>query len=130
MNSYLSAGMVVIYKHKILLVHPTNASWWGTYSIPKGKVEPGESPWEAALRECYEETGLKLDKKDTFCAGQIQYNRSKKSVMYFLAPLKENPHLGFPDNDEVDWCGFLTAEKAEKRILPQMRHLLEYLKGY
>ncbi len=28
------------------------------FGMPGGKVEPGEEPWEAATRECKEETGL------------------------------------------------------------------------
>lgn len=30
----------------------------GTYDIPKGRIDPGETPFEAAKRECYEESGI------------------------------------------------------------------------
>lgn len=30
------------------------------FGLPGGKVDPGETPWEAARRECEEETGLKV----------------------------------------------------------------------
>ena len=30
----------------------------GVYDIPKGRVDPGETPFEAAKRECFEETGI------------------------------------------------------------------------
>lgn len=36
------------------ILHPQLAAW----SFPGGKVEPGETPERAALRELYEETGL------------------------------------------------------------------------
>lgn len=127
--NYLSSGLVVIQNHKILLVHPTSASWWGTYSIPKGIVEPGESPWEAALRECEEETGIKLSKNETMgCNGQIHYPNSKRSVLYFLAYLKRPVKIQISTQDEVNWAGFLTAEQAEKRILPVFKELLIYLR--
>jgi ADP-ribose pyrophosphatase YjhB (NUDIX family) len=129
MKSFLSAGLVVVQNHKILLVHPRNASWWGTYSIPKGIVEPGESPWLTALRETQEETGLLMEKNETVgCVGQIDYPGTKKSVLIFLAYLEHPVFLDFEPNDEVDWVGFLTEEKAKPRILPQFKQLLEYIK--
>jgi len=128
MKTYLSAGLVVIQNRRILLVHPRNASWWGTYSIPKGLVEPGESPWDTAIRETEEETGLVMKKNETIgCVGQVHYPGSLKSVLLFLAYLKKPVSLGFTPNDEVDWAGFLTLKEAKKRILPHLDIVLEYL---
>lgn len=42
----------------------------GRYNLPGGKVEPGETPEDAALREFEEETGIKLDK--VVKAGEIR----------------------------------------------------------
>ena len=39
---------------KILLVKRSDTGQWAT---PAGHVESGESPWEAAVREVWEETG-------------------------------------------------------------------------
>lgn len=39
---------VVLHRHKRL----------GLWLQPGGHIEPGETPWEAALREAQEETGL------------------------------------------------------------------------
>jgi 8-oxo-(d)GTP phosphatase len=128
MKTFLSAGLIVVCRYKILLVHPTNASWWGSYSIPKGIVEPGDSPWETAIRETKEETGLVLTKNETMgCVGQVDYPKSQKIVLLFLAYLKNPVHLGFHPNDEVDWAGWLTEEEAKKRILPHFRDVLAYL---
>ena len=30
----------------------------GIYDIPKGRIDPGETPFKAAKRECYEESGV------------------------------------------------------------------------
>ena len=128
MRSHLSAGLVVVCRKRILLVHPRNASWWRTYSIPKGMVEPGESPWETALRETEEETGLVIEKNETMgCVGQVDYPNSKKSVMLFLVYLKKPVLLGFKPNDEVDWAGFLSLADAKKRILPHLNIVLEFI---
>lgn len=53
----LSCGLLVICPAGILLAHATRTPRW---DLPKGKLEPNETPLEAALRECQEETGLDL----------------------------------------------------------------------
>jgi predicted NUDIX family NTP pyrophosphohydrolase len=50
---------------EVLLIKPGGPFWRnkdaGAWMIPKGKVEPGEAPAEAALREFAEETGTQLE---------------------------------------------------------------------
>lgn len=53
----LSCGILIVSPAGILLAHATRTPRW---DIPKGKIEPGETPKQAALRECLEETGLDL----------------------------------------------------------------------
>lgn len=50
----LSAGGVIINEGKVVIVNQGGRSW----SLPKGHVEKGESPLQAAKREIYEECGL------------------------------------------------------------------------
>ncbi len=64
----LSAGILLFRQcsgeTEVLLVRPGGPYWRtkdvGAWMIPKGHVEPGEAPSEAALREFTEETGAKL----------------------------------------------------------------------
>ena len=63
-----SAG-ILLYRRRsdeleVLLVKPGGPFWRnkdvGAWMIPKGMVEPGETPVEAALREFEEEVGMRL----------------------------------------------------------------------
>jgi len=64
----LSAGILLFCQREdrleVLLVKPGGPFWRnkdaGAWMIPKGLVEPGETPVEAALREFEEETGTRL----------------------------------------------------------------------
>jgi 8-oxo-dGTP diphosphatase len=42
----------------VLLMHRKQEPNLGLWVAPGGKIEPGESPYETAVRECAEETGL------------------------------------------------------------------------
>jgi bis(5'-nucleosidyl)-tetraphosphatase len=65
MNSKVdfAAGGIVFYDNSIIIVKNKrrdiglNKSFWG---FPKGHLEDGEKPAEAAVREVYEETGFKV----------------------------------------------------------------------
>ena len=131
-----AAGLVIIQNNKMLLVHPTNSPWLGTYSIPKGGLDKKEDPLKAALRETWEETGIKIKRKhiSTKDAGFIDYTTKKgkiyKRVYYFVAyPKKEITEDMFqPQMKEVDWAGFLSRDEAKKRIFGRFKPLLKFLK--
>ncbi len=64
----LSAGILLYRKQgrdvEVLLIKPGGPFWRkrdaGSWMIPKGAIEPGESPIEAAIREFKEETGTTI----------------------------------------------------------------------
>ena len=58
-----SAMAVVVCEGKLLA---TNESIYGKaiLSLPKGHIEENETPLDAAIRECFEETNIALSKSD------------------------------------------------------------------
>lgn len=60
---FVATGIVFNRAHtKLLLVHHRKLDKW---AAPGGHVEPDETPAEAALREIYEETGVKAEILDS-----------------------------------------------------------------
>ena len=66
MSRRRSSAGVLLYRLRhgaleVLLAHPGGPYWArkddGAWTIPKGELEPGEAPEEAAFRELHEETG-------------------------------------------------------------------------
>jgi len=126
----LSAGVVVVRFHdrqpRYLLLRVFR--YW---DFPKGQVEPGEEPLQAAVREVREETGLD---NLVFRWGGVYretppYSRSKVA-RYYLAEspagevvLPVNPELGFPEHQEFRW---LPYSEARRLLVPRLREILDW----
>jgi 8-oxo-dGTP pyrophosphatase MutT (NUDIX family) len=52
-----TADPILVYRDSILLVKRNDTANW---ALPGGFIEPGDTPDEAAIRECQEETGIIL----------------------------------------------------------------------
>ena len=130
-----SAGVVIIQDNKILLVHPKNASWWYSWSIPKGGIEENETSRMAAIRETKEEIGLKVAPYNLQRFIPIEYldkkGRVYKIVMCYI--LKDHPKKIKLEKlklqkSEVDYVDFFDYSKAKKRINSQLKPLLKLIK--
>lgn len=90
MINLVSAGGVIIYKDKVLLLKKEK-SW----VFPKGKVKSGETLIQTTIREIYEETGIKLNESGIEI-GFINYryianeNQYEKTVYYYLFFVEDN----------------------------------------
>lgn len=74
-HDVISCGTLIINSNReILLCHVTGHP---QYDIPKGCLDPGENPLEAARRELWEETGLQLDDLEFEDLGNSHYKAGK-----------------------------------------------------
>jgi 8-oxo-dGTP diphosphatase len=78
------AVAVVELDGKFLIgLRPVGVPLAGLWEFPGGKVEPGESPAEAALRECAEETGLAIRIDGEYPETVHQYDHGKLRLHFF-----------------------------------------------
>ncbi|MGC4953689.1 NUDIX domain-containing protein [Actinomadura citrea] len=108
------------------LIHrPRHDDW----SLPKGKVDPGEHVLRAAVREIEEETGVvpRLGRRLPTVSYPIG-TRTKRVDYWAARPVAVS---AFTPNEEVDELVWLPAEEAEARL--SYRHdadlLREFLRG-
>jgi predicted NUDIX family NTP pyrophosphohydrolase len=114
----------------------------GAWMIPKGMVEPGEGPAQAALREFEEETGTRLD-AIPFALAKVRQARGKLVEAFAvegdldISELRSNefelewpPRSGrlerFPEVAEARW---LTLVDARELMLPSQLPLLDALEA-
>jgi 8-oxo-dGTP pyrophosphatase MutT (NUDIX family) len=132
-----SAGVVVVHLGGAAVQYLLLRAY-KNWDFPKGLVEPGEQPLDAALREVKEETtlvNLAFDwGKDYMDTGP--YNKGKISRYYVARSndvqvhLPINPELGFPEHQEARWVGFETAlDMVSPRLKPVIHWASEVITG-
>lgn len=113
--------------NRILIGHPTHSSdGTGFWTIPKGKMDEGETQEQTAKREFFEESGLSID---GFPDGTLEYlgkevYRHKKkqiAIFYFRTEMYvpepvcmsflEKDGKRFPEIDRFRWVSFDEAVK-------------------
>lgn len=57
----IGAGAVIVHDGRVLLVRNLHGVTRGRYLLPAGRVEPDELPDQAAAREAFEETNLRVE---------------------------------------------------------------------
>jgi 8-oxo-dGTP diphosphatase len=102
-----AAGGVVARDGLIALVHRPRYDDW---TLPKGKLDAGESFEEAALREIEEETGLRARLVRELPETHYEVRGRPKLVRYWLMEVVSDP--GFVANDEVDELRWLEPAQA------------------
>lgn len=117
-----SAGGVVLRDGRVLLVHRDRYDDW---SLPKGKLEEGESWEEAALREVWEETGLRCELGRFLGASHYTPGGVEKEVRWWL--MTAAGEAG-PSNevDAVRWASIdeaaeLLSYDGEREIVSSLR---------
>jgi 8-oxo-dGTP diphosphatase len=117
----LAAGGVVRRRdpsgdgYLVAVVHRPRYDDW---SLPKGKLDPGEGAEAGALREVEEETGLRCRVGPEIAAVRYRDRKGRpKQVRYWLMePIDDQgvDDRGFAPNDEVDelrWCRVADARR-------------------
>ena len=131
-----AAGGIVLSEGKILLVKNKKGDsstgsepWWG---YPKGHLEKGEKPTEAAVREVFEETGfeVKIVNNKPVAESRYEVERSgeilQKTVWFYEMEIIES-FKKEPD-DEVEEIALVDFDSAHNLLThDEDRKILKYV---
>lgn len=112
----LAAGVVVFRPGKrVLLVHRPRYDDW---SFPKGKLDPGEHPAAAAVREVEEETGLHVRLGPPLTAQRYAVAGGRmKSVFYWAGRVVGHDDVsGYRPNAEIDEVRWFSYDEALEQL--------------
>jgi predicted NUDIX family NTP pyrophosphohydrolase len=140
-----TAGLLLYRRRgelEVFLVHPGGPFWSkkdaGAWSVPKGEINEGEDPFEAAKREFTEETGFPIDGEfrpldpvkqsggKVVQAWAIEADCDPAQVRSNLFSMEWPPKSGktqqFPEVDRAAW---FTIPEARKRIIAAQAGFLD-----
>lgn len=92
----------------ILLLHrPKHKSQGGKWGVPAGKIDPGENPNEALIREIREETGIELTNESLNFLNKVFVRYPDYDFVYYMykASLNELPEvqINIEEHQGYEW---------------------------
>lgn len=121
------AGVILYYKNKIILQlrdknsRTANPNLWGIFG---GKIENGENPEQAAIRELKEELGLNVKKLKPFLKTKFKGEK----INIFIKNLRDISNLKIKEGQKI---GLFSKEEILKlnNTVPGLKKMTkEYLK--
>jgi len=118
-STEVSAGGVVRRGDDVAVIVPTrrSASGQAVLALPKGHVDPGETPAQAAQREVREEAGVEADLVGEL--GEVRYwyqrggRKIVKTVTFFLFDYRSGDVADHDaEVEEARWIPLAEAERA------------------
>lgn len=118
---------IIVKGRKILLIKRKKTDHGLIWAFPGGKIEPNETPEEAAVREVLEETGVKS--RIIKSIGGRTHPQTGVKIFYFLCQY-EFQTLNYAANEveEVRWCGkHETISLLAGNIFPAVLEIIKNL---
>lgn len=124
----VAVGAVVFHREKVLLVRRGQDPGAGRWAIPGGSVELGETLQQAAEREIWEETGIRIKAREPVLTFDVIEKDERNRVRYHYvivdvaADYIDGEPLAGDDAAEARWisrdeAGRLPLNESSRRLL-------------
>ena len=135
MNQHPSAAGIIVYQDRgpdqlyflgLLALPEFQTKNKGLYDIPKGRIDPGETPLQCAIRESKEEACIDITHLDS---GPYVCDRLTVwlAESYQIPDIGINPVSGIKEHLGYDW---VKSENMEKKCLDYLKPHINWARKY
>ena len=104
----------------LLLLRPLSTSWApGKWGFPGGRIEPGESPRDAAVREAVEETTLEIGQVKPV---KLKLDRNVRA--YYTREYSGEVEI---DYEHDDWAWVHQDDLSRYELAPHVTEILDWI---
>ena len=97
---------IIVRDGKILATQRGYGEYKDGWEFPGGKIEPGELPEDALVREISEELDASIEVVDYLTIVEHDYSDFHLSMQCFFASLKYDSHLKLLEHEASRWLSF------------------------
>ena len=127
MKTVKVVAAIIIHENKIFATQRGYGEFKDGWEFPGGKVEPGETPQEALVREIKEELDIEIEVKDFLETVEYDYPEFHLSMDCFFCAISSGD-LVLKEHEAAKWLTVETLDSVD--WLPADQGLVEGIREY
>ena len=127
MKTVKVVAAIIIHENKIFATQRGYGEFKDGWEFPGGKIEPGETPQEALVREIKEELDIEIEVKDFLETVEYDYPEFHLSMDCFFCTIKSG-ELVLKEHEAAKWLTVETLDSVD--WLPADQGLVEGIREY
>ena len=127
MKTVKVVAAIIIHENKIFATQRGYGEFKDGWEFPGGKIEPGETPQEALVREIKEELDIEIEVKDFLETVEYDYPGFHLSMDCFFCTIKSG-ELVLKEHEAAKWLTVETLDSVD--WLPADQGLVEGIREY
>lgn len=126
MNSLKVVAAIIIHNNKVFATQRGYGEFKDSWEFPGGKIEPGETPQKALVREIREELDTEIIVGDLLETVEYDYPGFHLSMDCFLCAVQSG-NLVLKEHEAARWLTVETLDKVD--WLPADKSLIEIIRN-